>query len=199
MRLILNARPGVKSIPALFLDRDGVINNDYGYVHRKENFEFKSGIFELISAANLAGYFCIVITNQSGIGRGLYSVNDFRVLSNWMCEQFKNKGARLDAIYFSPFHPTEGKGAYLCAEDTRKPGPGMFNEAAIDLKIDLSKSAMVGDKPSDMEASLSAGISNNYFLCSDQTTEPPLVLDKKIKKFCDIPSITTHFSEKAAT
>lgn len=199
MRLILNARPGVKTTPALFLDRDGVINNDYGYVHRKENFEFKSGIFELVSTANLAGFFCIVITNQAGIGRGLYSVNDLLILSNWMCGEFKNKSARVDAIYFSPFHPTEGKGAYLRAEDTRKPGPGMFKEASKDLKIDLSKSVMVGDKYSDMEASISAGVSNNYLLCSDQKTTLPPILDKKINKFLDIPSITSHFSVRTAS
>ena len=199
MRLILNTQPGLKPTPALFLDRDGVINNDYGYVYRKENFEFKPGIFELVSMANFVDYFCIVITNQAGIGRGLYSVEDFWSLSNWMIEQFKSKGACIDAIYFSPFHPTEGKGIYLQAEDTRKPGPGMFNEAANDLNIDLSKSVMVGDKYSDLEASTSAGVLNNYLLCSNKTKVPSLVPDKKVKTVYDIPTITTFFSEKVAT
>jgi len=165
--LLLSNQNKTKSLkPALFLDRDGVINRDRGYVCQKANFDFISGIFELVSSANAAGYLTIVVTNQAGIGRGLYSVEKFRELSIWMCDRFKHNGAPIDAIYYSPFHPTAGLESFLLTEDTRKPGAGMFREACIDFNIDLSRSVMVGDKITDMEASLAAGITQNYLLTS---------------------------------
>ena len=165
--LLLSNQNKTKSLkPALFLDRDGVINRDHGYVCEKTNFDFIAGIFELVSSANAAGYLTIVVTNQAGIGRGLYSVEKFRELSIWMCERFKLNGAAIDAIYYSPFHPTAGLGNFLLTEDTRKPGAGMFREACIDFKIDISESVMVGDKIKDMEASIAAGITQNYLLTS---------------------------------
>tara|TARA_B100000780_G_scaffold261631_1_gene214210 strand:- start:39792 stop:40379 length:588 start_codon:yes stop_codon:yes gene_type:complete len=160
--------------PALFLDRDGVINKDFGYVHSKKNFEFMPGIFDLVSTANKAGYLCVVLTNQSGIGRGLYSKQEFQELSTWMCQQFSARDAFIDAIYYSPFHPTKAKGEYLLKEDTRKPGMGMFKEAIIDLNIDVSRSIMVGDNISDMRASLSANIKSSYLICPS--------IDLEIKK-----------------
>ncbi|MDA9337364.1 HAD family hydrolase [Planktomarina temperata] len=152
--------------PALFLDRDGVINENYGYVHQKGDFDFIPGIFELVTCAKSAGYLTIVVTNQAGIGRGLYSLEQFRDLSTWMCERFKASGASIDAIYYSPFHPTEGLGRFLLKEDTRKPAAGMFFEAFRDFNISLSGSIMVGDKITDMEASFAAGITQNYLLTS---------------------------------
>ena len=180
------------AMPALFLDRDGVINKDYGYVHCKENFDFNPGIFDLVCAANAAGYLCVVVTNQAGIGRGLYSIEHFRILSNWMCEQFKNKGAVIDAVYFSPFHPTEGKGKYLLEEDTRKPGAGMFYEAVDDLDIDVSKSIMVGDKISDMKASVLANVARSYLLCSHQDLDISQELDKSVSFVFDLATITSQ-------
>jgi len=176
--------------PALFLDRDGVINKDYGYVHLKKNFNFNPGIFDLVCAANTAGYLCVVLTNQAGIGRELYSIEHFRILSDWMCEQFKNKGAVIDAIYFSPFHPTEGKGKYLLEEDTRKPGAGMFYEAISDLNIDVSKSIMVGDKISDMRASVLAQVGRSYLLCSCPDPDVPQELDETISLVSNLAEIT---------
>ena len=166
MRLLFNKKIIKNFRAALFLDRDGVINEDYGYVHHRENFHFKPGIFNLVCTANRAGFLCVIVTNQSGIGRGLYSFEQFRELSGWMCKQFEKKGAEIDAIYFSPFHPTEGKGKYLANENTRKPAPGMFYEAVSDFRIDLSKSIMVGDNISDMTASIKAGIGQSYLLRS---------------------------------
>jgi D-glycero-D-manno-heptose 1,7-bisphosphate phosphatase len=154
--------------PALFLDRDGVINFNYGYVHCKNMFKFQPGIFDLVAKAKAKGFICVVITNQSGIGRGLYSLEEFRALSVWMCEKFEAKNASIDAIYYSPYHPIEGKGKYLLEENTRKPGSGMFFEAAKDFNIDLSKSIMVGDSLTDMKASISANVGYNYLLdCHD--------------------------------
>ena len=178
--------------PALFLDRDGVINIDYGYVHVKENFDFKPGIFNLVSKACVAGYRCIVVTNQAGIGRGLYSIEQFRSLSNWMCEQFENKGGIISAIYFSPFHPTEGQGKYLLDEHTRKPGTGMFLEALKDHNIDLTKSIMVGDKKSDVEASVAANVAYNYLLCSPPDVNMSKELDQRVTLASDLAAITSQ-------
>ena len=166
MQLISNNRVLDNIKPALFLDRDGVINENHGYVYKKEDFDFIPGVFELVSCANEQGYLTIVVTNQAGIGRGLYSLEQFKDLSIWMCEQFKSNGALIDAIYFSPFHPTEGLGRFLLEEDTRKPGAGMFFEAFRDYDISLSGSIMVGDKITDMKASFAAGITQNYLLTS---------------------------------
>jgi D-glycero-D-manno-heptose 1,7-bisphosphate phosphatase len=166
MLLFSHTKPQEFPQATLFLDRDGVINEDHGYVHSKENFHFRPGIFELVLAARAKGYLCVVVTNQAGIGRGLYTTKQFKTLSTWMCEQFQNRGAFIDAIYYSPFHPTKARGRYLLKESTRKPGAGMFLEAADELNIDLSKSIMVGDKVSDVKASLKANISSNYLLSS---------------------------------
>jgi len=192
MRLLAKTGFNTTTRPALFLDRDGVINWDYGYVHRKESFDFKPGIFDLILDAKASGYLCVVVTNQAGIGRGLYSTEQFRRLSNWMCEQFENKGGLIDAIYYSPFHPVEGLGKYLLEENTRKPGAGMFYEAIEDLNIDVSKSIMVGDKMSDMKAGISANVADNYLLCSSSDAEIPKELDKKIIQVSDFSTIISQ-------
>jgi D-glycero-D-manno-heptose 1,7-bisphosphate phosphatase len=192
MLLMSKNKAGSVAKPALFLDRDGVINIDYGHVHVKENFNFKPGIFELVYAANEAGYLCVVVTNQAGIGRGLYSTEDFRTLSNWMCRQFENKGALIDAIYYSPFHPTEGKGKYLLEEDTRKPGAGMFHEAVDDLDIDVSRSIMVGDKISDMKASVLANVARSYLLYSHQNLDMSQELDESVSLIYDLDTVTSQ-------
>ena len=89
---------------ALFLDRDGVININHGYVHQTDNFEFIDGIFDLVLTAHANNFKIVVITNQSGIGRGFYSEQQFHLLTSWMCEKFINAGAPIDKVYFSPFH-----------------------------------------------------------------------------------------------
>ncbi len=144
--------------PALFLDRDGVINVDHGYVHRPADFEFMPGIFDLVRSANELGYLVVVVTNQAGIGRGYYSEAQFLLLTDWMKERFKAEGARIDAVYFCPFHPEHGIGEYRRESEYRKPGPGMLLQAERDLDIDLRKSVLVGDKPSDMAAGQAAGV-----------------------------------------
>ena len=149
---------------ALFLDRDGVINVDYGYVCHIDNFEFVSGIFELVSKAKEAEYLVIVITNQSGIGRGLYSEAKFHSLSSWMCKAFESTGSCIDHVYFSPYHPTQGRGKYLQDHFSRKPNPGMILTAAKDFNIDLEASILIGDKLSDVNAGLNAGIGKNILL-----------------------------------
>lgn len=157
--------------PALFLDRDGVINVDHAYVHRIEDFEFIPGIFELCRAARAAGHKLVVVTNQAGIARGLYSEDQFHALTAWMKQRFADEGAPLDGVYFCPTHPTAGIGHYRVESTFRKPGPGMLLQAARELAIDLPRSAIVGDKVSDMQAGAAAGL-RRLFLFDPAGCEP---------------------------
>ncbi|MDA9626361.1 HAD family hydrolase [Pseudomonadota bacterium] len=152
---------------ALFLDRDGVINYDYGYVHEINNFKFYAGIFTLAKTASEQGYKIVVVTNQAGIGRGLYSENCFKELTNWMCSQFQDNGVTIDKIYFSPYHPIDGIGKYKKEHSFRKPNPGMLLQAQKDLNLNLRNSIMIGDKLSDMQAGRAAGIQKNFLFTAD--------------------------------
>ena len=143
---------------ALFLDRDGVINVDHGYVCKPENFHFVEGVFELVAFAHKAGYLIVVVTNQAGIGRGYYSAADFHALTDWMKARFMEHGGHIDAVYYCPFHPEHGLGEFRRESDCRKPAPGMLLQAGRDLGIDFAKSIFVGDKPSDMAAGRAAGV-----------------------------------------
>ena len=155
---------------ALFLDRDGVINKDYGYVHKKDNFEFIEGIFELIKSANNLSYLVIVITNQAGIGRNIYSEDTFLKLTLWMCKKFQEKDCIIDAIYYCPYHPIYGQGEFKKDSYLRKPNPGMIIEASNKHEIDLCKSILVGDKEHDIEAGLASGILKNYLFSQEAKT-----------------------------
>ena len=146
---------------ALFLDRDGVINVDHGYVSRQEDFHFVDGIFELCRAAKRHGYLIIVITNQAGIGRGYYTEEAFWTLTDWMCGVFRAEGADIDKVYFCPTHPEHGIGKFRVESDFRKPGPGMLLQAADDFRLDLPGSLLVGDKESDIQAGIAAGVGRN--------------------------------------
>lgn len=171
--------------PALFLDRDGVINVDHNYVCRPENFEFIEGIFDLCRRAQLQGYLLIVITNQAGIGRGYYSEADFSALTDWMCEQFAAESITIDGVYFSPFHPEHGIGHYKADAPCRKPRPGMIMQAAKEHGIDLPRSVLVGDNPSDIEAGVAAGVRRLFLFCSTaapgEGKEDAQVIDKLTK------------------
>lgn len=149
---------------AVFLDRDGVINVNHGYVHQIDNFEFIDGIFELARAAHSNGYKLIVITNQSGIGRGYYSEQQFLQLTEWMCNEFLNEGVPVEKVYFSPFHPTAGLGAFKKNDLSRKPHPGMIRQAQRDINVNLESSILIGDKISDIQAGIAAGVGLNLLL-----------------------------------
>ena len=124
------------SIKAAFLDRDGVINIDHAYVHRPEEFQFIDGALQACQRLVNAGYCLIVVTNQSGIGRGYYSEADFEKLCEWMKEQFAKAKAPITAIYYCPHHPTKALGAYRVTCNCRKPAPGMLLKAQVDYDID---------------------------------------------------------------
>lgn len=149
--------------PALFLDRDGVINVDDAYVHRVEQFVFVDGIFELARGAHRLGWPIFVVTNQAGIGRGLYGEAEFHSLTGWMCERFAAEGAPLTKVYHCPLHPTEGRGAYRADSSWRKPGPGMLLAARDEFGIELARSVLVGDKGADIDAGRAAGIGLNLW------------------------------------
>lgn len=148
--------------PALFLDRDGIINVDHGYVYRIDEFDFVDGIFELVAMGNLLGFLVVVVTNQAGIGRGYFTEADFQILTDWMKKKFAEQGGKIDAVYHCPYHPEHGIGRYRRASSFRKPEPGMFLQAALEHKINLNNSIMVGDKESDMVAGAAAGIKSLF-------------------------------------
>lgn len=99
-----------------------------------------------------------MVTNQAGIGRGLYSEEEFQALTDWMSRQFELNGGRIDAVYYCPFHPEHGVGEYRCESDCRKPAPGILLQAQKEHDIDFQASILVGDQPSDMAAGQAAGV-----------------------------------------
>jgi len=151
---------------ALFLDRDGVINIDHGYVHKVDDFHFLDGIFDCCRLALSKGYLLLVVTNQAGIARGYYDVADFDVLTKWMCEKFLDEDILISNVYFSPYHPVHGLGVYKKDDYSRKPNPGMIQQAADEYNLDLSASVLVGDKITDIQAGIAAGVGQNILLTS---------------------------------
>lgn len=143
---------------AVFLDRDGIINEDGKYVYKPENFHFVEGIFDFCRAAQDKGYLLIVVTNQSGIARGYYTEDDFLRLTDWMCGRFKEQGVYISAVYYCPSHLEKGVGQYKVDSYDRKPNPGMFFKANDEFGLDLQNSIVVGDRDSDMEAGRRAGV-----------------------------------------
>ena len=147
---------------ALFLDRDGVVNEDTGYVHDKRDCVFVHGIFEIVQYATMIGYEVVIVTNQAGIGRGYFSADQFDRFTEWMLDQFRKEGATISAVYHCPHHPEFGVGRYKVACECRKPRPGMLKQAEKDLNLDLTTSVIVGDKISDLEAGARAGVGRGF-------------------------------------
>jgi D-glycero-D-manno-heptose 1,7-bisphosphate phosphatase len=166
--------------PALFLDRDGVINIDHAYVHRREDFDFVDGIFELVRTAKARGWFVFVVTNQAGIARGKYTEADFHALTAWMCAEFASRGAAIDKVYFCPYHAEHGIGAYKLDSPLRKPNPGMLLQAAQEFDVDLAASLMVGDMETDMQAGIRAGVGRTLLFCPPGHKRPAATLASAI-------------------
>jgi D-glycero-D-manno-heptose 1,7-bisphosphate phosphatase len=142
---------------AVFLDRDGVINVEKGYVHRIEEFELLPGVPLAIRILKEAGFLVIVVTNQSGVARGYYPMDAVHRLHRHLDTELAAFGACIDAYYVCPHHPEHGIGDLKATCSCRKPLPGMLEQAAADFGIDLIKSYMIGDKSSDVAAGLAAG------------------------------------------
>jgi len=147
------------AIKTIFLDRDGVINKEVGYLHKIEDFIFIDGVFEACLFFKKLDYQIIIISNQSGIARGYFTLLDYEKLTKWMINQFSKKNISILDVFFCPHGP---KSKCSC----RKPKPGMLVDAKNKYNIDLEKSWMIGDKETDIEAANLAGINNTILLRS---------------------------------
>jgi D-glycero-D-manno-heptose 1,7-bisphosphate phosphatase len=171
---------------AVFLDRDGTINVEKDYLHKIEDFAFIPGAPEAIKRLKDAGLLVIVVSNQSGIGRGYFDEQAVETLHEHIQAELAAYGTSVDAFYFCPHHPDEGVGEYKISCDCRKGSPGMLLQAAKEHDIDLSKSFMIGDKPADIEAGERAGCQSILVLTGYGETA---ALDPKIasvKKCLDL-------------
>jgi D-glycero-D-manno-heptose 1,7-bisphosphate phosphatase len=147
------------AIKTIFLDRDGVINKEEGYLHKIENFIFIDGVFDACLFFQKLDYQIIVISNQSGIARGYFNVDDYKKLTQWMLSEFLKKDISILDNFYCPHAP---KSNCRC----RKPMPGMFFDAVDKYNIDINKSWMIGDKETDIEAANHAGINNTILVRS---------------------------------
>ncbi|MBX2808105.1 MAG: D-glycero-beta-D-manno-heptose 1,7-bisphosphate 7-phosphatase [Cellvibrionaceae bacterium] len=144
-------------IKVAFLDRDGVINEDVGYTHQIADFRFCQGVQQALRLLQQQGYTLMIVTNQSGIGRGYYTEAQYQKLTQWYCQQLAQVNITISDVFHCPHTPEE-----QC--DCRKPAPGLFHQALQKYAIDLSASLMVGDRQSDMQAAQAAGIERCYLI-----------------------------------
>ena len=163
--------PKWKKKSAVFIDRDGVLNVDYGYVHDKKNFKFIDGAINAIKRLNELGFLVIVVTNQAGIGRGFYTEKQFNQFMEWINGVLKEKGAHIDDWYYCPHHPTEGKGEYRKLCDCRKPKSGLLELAINNWQLDKKRIIMVGDKDSDIEAGNNLNINSYKYDSNSESLE----------------------------
>lgn len=149
--------------PAVFFDRDGVLNEDDGYVFDPDKIRWVKGAQQAVKAVNDAGYFAFVVTNQSGIARGFYEEQHVRGLHEWMSCEFANIGAHIDAFEFCPHHPDGLVARYRVLCNCRKPKPGMIKALLEQYPVDVGASFMIGDKQSDLAAAQAAGVAAYLF------------------------------------
>jgi D,D-heptose 1,7-bisphosphate phosphatase len=157
--------------PAVFLDRDGTLNEDTGYVHSPDQFRWLPDAMDTIKRLNDLGHLVLAVTNQAGVARGFYCESDVVALHAWMNDQLRPLGAHIDAFYFCPHHPVEGVGDYRMACDCRKPEPGLVIQAAREWNVDLARSIGCGDKESDSEAWRKAGVPYRVKSVAELTVE----------------------------
>ena len=177
-------------VPAIFLDRDGTMNVDHGYVHEIDNFQFIDGAIEAMQELKKMGYALVMVTNQSGIARGMFSEETFMQLTEWMDWSLADRDVDLDGIYFCPHHPEAVVEEYRQQCDCRKPEPGMLLAARKELNIDMAASYMVGDKIDDMLAGKAAGVGIKVLVRSGKpvTEEGEKVADWVINSLADLPA-----------
>jgi D-glycero-D-manno-heptose 1,7-bisphosphate phosphatase len=153
---------------ALFLDRDGVVNVEVGYLHKAADVTFMDGIFSLCRTAMKLDYRLIVVTNQAGIARGYYTEQDFQDLMEWIRTRLRAEGVELDAVYHCPFHPEHGVGDYKRDHEDRKPGTGMLRRGAHAFGLDLEKCVMVGDRCTDIAAANAAALRQAFLIAGTE-------------------------------
>lgn len=161
---------------AAFLDRDGVINKDLGYVYKVDDLVFLPGALDAIRLFSEGGYLVIVVTNQSGISRGYYSCDEFLELTEHIASQVENAGGKILETFYCPHYTGGVVPEFAIQCDCRKPGPGMIFQARDKYSIDLESSVLIGDKTTDIKAANVAGIGKAY-LISEETRD---VIDKSI-------------------
>ncbi|EMT6576035.1 MULTISPECIES: D-glycero-beta-D-manno-heptose 1,7-bisphosphate 7-phosphatase [Providencia] len=176
-------------IPAVFLDRDGTINIDHGYVHKIDDFEFIEGSIEAMLELKKMGYALVIVTNQSGIGRGIYTEDQFMQLTEWMDWSLADRGIDLDGIYFCPHHTEATVEEYRQDCNCRKPKPGMLLDAQDFLKIDMASSIMVGDKLADMLAGKAANVGTTVLVKSGESVTDEAInnADLVINSIAELP------------
>lgn len=167
-----------KTNKAVFLDRDGVINFDYGYIGTIDRFKIIPGVMEALQTFQSYNYLLIIITNQSGIGRKYYSIKDFELLNNHMKKIFSDKNVFIKDIFYCPHLPHQN---CFC----RKPNPGMLNKAIEKYNIDVDRSLLFGDKETDILAGKSAGIKKNILISNNPRELNSYPTYKSIKKYVD--------------
>jgi D-glycero-D-manno-heptose 1,7-bisphosphate phosphatase len=164
VRRILSRYPsGLASRAAVFLDRDGVLNRDLNYVHAPDRFEPMPGAAEAIAWLNAQGRKVVFVTNQGGIGRGYYSEDQLAGFTRWIEDWLLERGARIEATFYCPHHPTEGRGTYLLTCGCRKPEPGMIRAAMAEFDLDPAQCLLIGDQKTDVGAAEAAGIPGHLF------------------------------------
>jgi D-glycero-D-manno-heptose 1,7-bisphosphate phosphatase len=149
--------------PAVFFDRDGVLNKDIGYLFESDRLVWVDGACHAVKTVNDLGYFAFVVTNQSGVARGLYDEAQVLALHRWMAEELAKVGAHIDAFEYCPYHPEGTVERYRRVSHRRKPGPGMINDLLERFPVDTERSFLVGDQPSDLEAARAAGLKGYLF------------------------------------
>jgi D-glycero-D-manno-heptose 1,7-bisphosphate phosphatase len=159
--------------PAVFLDRDGVLNEDLGYVYRIEDLRVLPGVPEALAALKAKGFLLVVVSNQSGVARGLFGTEAVDAFHEALRAELRRRaGVELDAVLYCPHHPAGAEGPYRRECDCRKPGTGMLLEAEKRLGIDLARSWMVGDKPSDVGCALAAGVGAIQVMSTGEALDP---------------------------
>lgn len=157
-------RPSVTPRPAAFLDRDGVLNLDVGYPHLEAHLTLVPGAAEAVSRLNQRGFFTVIVTNQSGVARGLFDLETMEAFNALLVRRLAEQGAVIDAVYACPYHDTAVDPRWRHSDHPdRKPNPGMILRAVAEHDLDLARSLMVGDRESDMEAARRAGVRGFLF------------------------------------
>jgi len=149
--------------PAVFFDRDGVLNHDSGYTFEAHRLQWIDGAMQAVKAVNDAGYFAFVVTNQSGIARGLYQESHVQTLHRWMADEMAAAGAHIDAFEYCPDHPDGTVERYRRVSDRRKPAPGMITDLLSRFAVDAAHSILIGDNATDLEAAHAAGLKGHLF------------------------------------
>lgn len=175
--------------PAVFLDRDGTVIIDKNYLSDPDGVELIPGTAEAIKKLNAAGYLCVIITNQSGIGRGYFTEEDYNAVHQQMLTLLHEQGATLHAAYHCPLTPLKGESGNEIEQHLRKPSPGMLQLAAQEHPIDLSSSFMVGDRPSDIIAGHRAGCQTQFLIQSDFSNTPASLEDINYQTVSDLKQV----------